>query len=142
MSTFGAIHHLDLNVSDLDLSGRFYERVLSCMGYRRTNLSVPGEPAGFDWVGPADSGRFSLGLYAAQRQHYPHDRYAPGIHHVAFRARDRERVDQLYDVLIEMNAEVLDAPREYPEYEPDYYAVFFLDPDGIKLEYVFIRDAA
>ena len=34
-------------------------------------------------------------------------------------------------------AEILDAPREYPKYEPGYYAVFFLDPDGLKLEYVF-----
>jgi glyoxylase I family protein len=33
---------------------------------------------------------------------------------------------------------VLDAPREYPEYVPGYYAVFFADPDGIKLELVHI----
>jgi glyoxylase I family protein len=36
-----------------------------------------------------------------------------------------------------MKAEILNAPREYPQYEPGYYAVFFLDPDGIKLEFVF-----
>ncbi len=46
-------------------------------------------------------------------------------------------MDELYRTLIEMKAEVLNAPREYPQYEPGYYAGFFLDPDGIKLEYVF-----
>jgi glyoxylase I family protein len=39
-----------------------------------------------------------------------------------------------------MNATILDPPRDYPKYEPGYYAVFFLDPDGIKLEYVFTPD--
>ena len=33
---------------------------------------------------------------------------------------------------------ILDSPREYPEYVPGYYAVFFADPDGIKLELVHI----
>jgi catechol 2,3-dioxygenase-like lactoylglutathione lyase family enzyme len=32
---------------------------------------------------------------------------------------------------------ILDAPREY-DYVPGYYAVFFADPDGIKLEFVHI----
>ncbi len=40
-----------------------------------------------------------------------------------------------------MDAEILDAPAEYPKYGPDYYAIFFLDPDGLKLEYVFTRDS-
>ncbi len=31
---------------------------------------------------------------------------------------------------------VLDPPAEYPEYGPQYYAVFFADPDGMKLEVV------
>jgi hypothetical protein len=39
-----------------------------------------------------------------------------------------------------MNATILDPPRDYPKYEHGYYAVFFLDPDGIQLEYVFTPD--
>ena len=66
-----------------------------------------------------------------------HDSHAPGIHHLALRANRREDVDRLYRALLEMKAEILNAPREYPQYEPGYYAVFFLDPDGIKLEFVF-----
>ena len=62
-----------------------------------------------------------------------HDRYAPGLHHLAFNAESREDVDGLYSFLREMGADILDPPRVY--YEPDYYAVFFADPDGIKLEF-------
>jgi glyoxylase I family protein len=37
----------------------------------------------------------------------------------------------------ELGVRVLDPPAEYPQYAPGYYAVFFADPDGLKLEYVF-----
>jgi glyoxylase I family protein len=141
MRTYGAIHHLDLNVADLEGSARFYGAILTCIGYRRANLSAPGEPEGFDWMAPDARGghRFSIGLYPARRNR-PHDRYAPGIHHLALRAKSREDVDELYRVLLKIKAEILEAPREYPEYEPGYYALFFLDPDGIKLEFVFTND--
>jgi hypothetical protein len=49
-------------------------------------------------------------------------------------------VDELYRMLLEMKAEILNAPCEYPQYEAGYYAVFFLDPDGIKVEYVYTPD--
>lgn len=88
-------------------------------------------------MAPDDGGPlFSIGLYRA-RNSRPHDRHGPGIHHLALRAKSREEVDKLHQVLSKMDAEILDAPREYPQYEPGYYSVFFLDPDGIKLEFVF-----
>ena len=72
----------------------------------------------------------------ASRQH---DRYSPGLHHLAWRADGREDVDRLHALLVERGAEVLDAPAEYPQYNGGrgYYAVFFADADGLKLEYVF-----
>lgn len=56
---------------------------------------------------------------------------------MAFRAADRADVDALYTLLQNIGATVLDAPAEYPQYSEGYYAVFFTDPDGLKLEYVF-----
>ena len=79
---------------------------------------------------------FSIGLYQA-RGSSCHDRYSAGVHHIALTAPSREAVDDLYRVLLDIGAQILDPPREYPKYEPGYYSVFFLDPDGIKLEYVF-----
>lgn len=140
MRTRAPLHHLDLNVSDLDRSRRFYDRVLTHLGYRPVDYSAPGEPVGFDWLTPGDGGRFSIGLYRATHSEGAHERYSPGVHHIALTAKSREDVDALYELLLEMGAQILDAPREYPKYEPGYYAVFFLDPDGIKLEYVFTQD--
>jgi hypothetical protein len=38
-------------------------------------------------------------------------------------------------------AEVLHAPRLWPQYRADYYATFFLDPDGFRLEVAASKDA-
>jgi catechol 2,3-dioxygenase-like lactoylglutathione lyase family enzyme len=129
----GKIHHLDLNVSDLGRSAAFYERVLGQMGYRSVRLDADGH----DWQAPCVDGNFlSIGIYQARHQ-TEHDRYSPGIHHLAFHAQNRAEVDALYALLREIGANVLDPPAEYPQYDEGYYAVFFLDPDGIKLEFVY-----
>jgi catechol 2,3-dioxygenase-like lactoylglutathione lyase family enzyme len=133
------LHHLDLRVSDLELSRVFYDKLLTQLGYRRINYSTPDEPESYDWLAADQVGRFSIGLYLA-RQDTAHDRNAPGVHHIAFAAPSRVAVDDLYHVLTAMGVTILDPPRDYPKYEPGYYAVFFLDPDGIKLEYVFTPD--
>jgi glyoxylase I family protein len=68
-----------------------------------------------------------------------HDRYSPGLHHFAWNAESREEVDRFHELLLERDVEVLDPPAEYG-YEPGYYAVFFADPDGLKLELVHVPD--
>jgi catechol 2,3-dioxygenase-like lactoylglutathione lyase family enzyme len=66
----------------------------------------------------------------------PYDRYAVGLHHLAFAAPTRAAVDERHQWLLSAGAEIESAPREY-DYAPGYYAGFFYDPDGIKLEIVF-----
>jgi predicted lactoylglutathione lyase len=61
------------------------------------------------------------------------------MHHLAFDAESREDVDALHALLVKIGAQVLDAPADYPQYGSGYYAVFFADPDGLKLEYVFYK---
>jgi len=65
----------------------------------------------------------------------PYDRYAVGVHHVAFSAGSRAAVDERTDWLRSAGAVIESGPEEY-DYAPGYYAVFFYDPDGIKLEIV------
>ena len=67
-----------------------------------------------------------------------HDLLAPGLHHVAFAAESQATVDEVGAVLARLGAEILQGPRPY-DHEPDRYAVFFLDPDGIKLEVIHVR---
>jgi len=131
----GSINHLDLTVSDPAVSAPFYERVLAHMGFvpRRLaegNVHLPLFHSTVD-----GQRQMSIALQPARRT-TQHDRHAPGLHHVAFAASSRADVDGLYAVLLEMGATVLDPPADYPQYAPDYYAVFFADPDGLKLEYV------
>lgn len=124
----GRVHHIDLTVSDLPVATDFYDAILPLMGFRR----LPDAAEGPVWTGEL----VEIGLQAA-RQQRSHDRYAPGLHHLAFSASGRPDVDRLYSQLCALGVRVLDAPAEYPAYGPGYYAVFFADPDGIKLEYAY-----
>ncbi len=131
----GRIHHLDLTVKDPWVSAPFYDAVLGFMGYRRAD----GDADGLDWqLHSSGKGFASIGLVAAREPaaDRPHNRSAPGLHHVAWHADSRADVDALYDRLIVIGAVVLDPPAEYPAYGEGYYAVFFADPDGLKLEFV------
>ena len=60
-----------------------------------------------------------------------------GVHHVAFEAPSRFAVDDRADWLSSQGVEIESGPEEY-SYMPGYYAVFFYDPDGIKLEIVHV----
>jgi glyoxylase I family protein len=127
------IHHVDLTVSDLARSRTFYEPVMRYLGYELTR-HTPREVV----FSQADScANTSVRLYAARpgSRGKRYDRYAPGLHHLAFDAESREDVDGLHLLLRELKAEILDPPAVY--YPPNYYAVFFADPDGLKLELAF-----
>jgi catechol 2,3-dioxygenase-like lactoylglutathione lyase family enzyme len=134
--TRGFIHHLDLTVKDPKLSAPFYDAVLGHMGYRRWSE----DETGIDWEHGASPDRLpSVGIFAAKGEGASrrHDRYSPGLHHVAWQADSREDVEALYALLLSIKATVLDPPADYPQYGRGYYAVMFADPDGLKLEYVY-----
>ncbi len=64
-----------------------------------------------------------------------HERYAPGLDHLAFHAESRADVDGLEAALVDAGYTVAEPAREY-DYTPGYYAVAFDDPSGIRLEVV------
>ena len=131
----GTIHHLDLTVRDPWASRSFYAAVLGFMGYRE----VADHDRGYDYDRVGPDGFCSIGIMKAQGPNAgrAHDRYSPGLHHVAWNAASRKDVDDMHALLLKIGAAVLDAPADYPRYGEGYYAVFFADPDGLKLEYVF-----
>lgn len=132
----GTIHHLDLTVRDPSASQSFYDAVLGFLGYRRTKEDARGS----DWDLYDDRDRFvtSIGIARAVGDglSHRHNPYSPGLHHVAWHAASRADVDRLFDLLNQIGATVLDPPADYPQYGLGYYAVFFADPDGLKLEFV------
>jgi glyoxylase I family protein len=132
----GWVHHIDLTVSDLDGSALFYDAVLGFLGYRpgrRTKTWI-------DWDMNSPHCASSVAIRLA-RNNRRHDRYSCGLHHLAWVADSREDVDQLHSRLVEMRATILDPPAEYPQYREGYYALFFADPDGLKLEFVYTPQA-
>jgi catechol 2,3-dioxygenase-like lactoylglutathione lyase family enzyme/diadenosine tetraphosphate (Ap4A) HIT family hydrolase len=125
----GRIHHIDITVSDITRSTAFYDRWLTLMGFARIADCSDGPL----WRGE----HLEVGLQQARNAGAVHDRYSPGLHHLAFAAPDHAAVTSLHERLLEQNVRVLDAPADYANYAPGYFALFFSDPDGIKLEYVF-----
>jgi glyoxylase I family protein len=125
------INHVDLTVTDMARSRAFYQPIMRYWGYEIS--SDRADEMVFSQADAAGVTSFALHPARPGSAGKRHDRYAPGLHHLAFDAASREEVDGLIAILQEIRAEILDPPAVY--YEPDYYAVFFADPDGIKLEF-------
>jgi glyoxylase I family protein len=131
-----AIHHLDLVVSDLERSLGFYRDLLRPMGYVREGEIVGERGERVVYLNQV-AGPGAIGLRERQSDAHPvsFDRYAVGVHHVALTASSRGMVDERAAWMRRHGVTIESGPAEY-EYIPGYYAVFFYDPDGIKLEIV------
>jgi catechol 2,3-dioxygenase-like lactoylglutathione lyase family enzyme len=129
------VDHLDLVVTDLERSLEFYTGLLEPLGFTRTS-EIEGERGErVVYIGGVGVPSVSLRERQSDSHPTPYDRYAVGIHHLAFVASSREQVDERAAWLRDRGAEIESEPREY-DYTPQHYAVFFYDPDGIKLEIV------
>jgi catechol 2,3-dioxygenase-like lactoylglutathione lyase family enzyme len=132
-----ALHHVDLVVSSIERSLPFYRDLLAPLGFHRIG-EVEGERGETIWyLSGADC---SIGLRESQSEG-PFDRYRVGLHHLALEAGSRAVVNERAEWLRTQGAEIESGPEEY-SYVPGYYAVFFYDPDGIKLEIVHVPGLA
>ncbi len=133
------IDHLQITVKDLDAAEKFYDQFLPWLGFdpaRKVKARI--EAHDFDVIEYSHP-RLAFAVTSprqAFRNEEVHRRKPGSLHHLAFKAESREQVDELYRQLLQIRATIVAAPRLYPEYSPDYYAVFFKDPDGIKYELV------
>ena len=120
---FDPLGHIRIAVSNLQESQNFYNILFDELKF----IKVDEE----GWASPE-----GLGVWIIQAAH-PEHRYifeAPGLHHVCFKVESKKMVDDLCNFLVVNSIHVIAPPKSYPQYTPDYYAVFFLDPDGIELE--------
>ena len=133
------VHHVDLVVSSIERSLPFYRDLLAPLGFHRIG-EVEGERGETIWyLWGAGS---SIGLREAQTESEgPYDRYRVGLHHLALEAASRSVVNERAEWLRSQGAEIESGPEEY-WYLPGYYAVFFYDPDGVKLEIVHVPGLA
>ncbi len=128
------VDHVYVAVRDMGRSEEFYDRAMDVLGFRKGRGTIGGDPHLFYY------GRHLVYSLRPAREGTPdHDPYAPGLHHFCFRVVDEEAVDRAARELAEAGVEATE-PRYYPEYGPDYYATFFEDPDGVRLEVMNFRE--
>jgi catechol 2,3-dioxygenase-like lactoylglutathione lyase family enzyme len=123
MTRVVGVDHLSIRVGNFEKSKLFYKRLFGFLGFK-----VEAEyPGAMGWSNGVTL--FWIGQAEGKRKHHTGD---VGLHHYAFRLRSRKDVDELDAFLRDdLKATIVDPAGEYYD---DYYAVFFLDPDGLKLE--------
>ncbi|MDQ3864209.1 MAG: VOC family protein [Actinomycetota bacterium] len=128
------IDHIYVTVSDLESSEEFYDRAMAVLGFRKRKGNIGGDPHIHYY-----NRHFGYSIRPALEHTPGHDPYAPGLHHFCFRVVDEAAVDRTAERLREAGIENTE-PRYYPEYAADYYATFFEDPDGVRLEVMNFRE--
>ena len=121
------IDHLGLQCADSEAAAAFYVRVFAPCGIREEmRIDTPHGPV-IGLSGPAGQPQ----LWVSPMEDTGHRPV-----HLALAAPSREAVDAVAALVHEAGAEILHAAREWPEYHPGYYGVFFRDPDGNNVEAV------
>jgi catechol 2,3-dioxygenase-like lactoylglutathione lyase family enzyme len=125
------IGHIGLNVPDLTAAVKYYDAIAPLVGLEK--YVDHDDECGY---GPANRkpGTY-LFLYKAA-EHGDYSRERSGLQHLAFMVRSRHDVDALHRTVEQLGSTVLSVPREFPQYSMPYYATFWLDPFGFKLEAV------
>jgi catechol 2,3-dioxygenase-like lactoylglutathione lyase family enzyme len=115
------IDHVTLQVSDLARSKLFYEKTFAALGYR---LAFGEE--GIFWAFDIDDGLFEIMQAEA----------APPLTraHVALRVKSKADVDEFHRAALAAGGRDNGRPGPRPQYTPNYYAGFVLDPDGYNIE--------
>ena len=132
--------HVDLVCRDLERSLAFYASVLGPLGLQPPVLFEGERGEQIHYLRFPTAGSGSLGLRQAQEKQ-AFELYAPGLHHLAFRVESEADVEAAHAAAVDAGAEVQHAPRRWPEYHPTYFATFFLDPDGFRVEVASRGDA-
>jgi glyoxylase I family protein len=123
------LDHVYLSVTDMPRSEAFYDSVMAALGFRKGDKAIAGERHAH-YFNP-----FLQVSIRPARSPEAHDSYRAGLHHLCLQAPDERAVNAAHAALEKLGVRAT-APRKYAEYNPDYYATFFEDPDGIRLEIV------
>ena len=116
------LDHVTIGVTDVERSKKFYDRALRPLGIARLYAEAEQyagygiSPKAFFWIGLRDTSQTGS--------------------HIAFTAQDRATVDRFHAEAIAAGGRDNGQPGIRPDYHPDYYGAFVLDPDGHNIEAV------
>ncbi len=126
------LHHIEINIPQYVKNLPFYDRMFGWLGYSSF------ETLGIEYMSTyfVAFPHSYIGIQPAKGEEpYSYEDFKTGINHIALQAKNRKEIETFHkEFLLKEKIEVLDPPQEYPLYAPKYYAVFFLDPCGIKWE--------
>ena len=125
------LHHVSLGALNIEAAARFYDQALAPLGYVRVWTDLrPGQSGQAVGYGPPGSGdKLAIKQVA---QPVPS---IPGFH-LALAAPNREAVNAFHAAAIAAGGTDNGAPGLRPNYGPDYYAAFVIDPEGHRIEAV------
>jgi glyoxylase I family protein len=121
------IDHIYISVLDLQRSEIYYDGLMGVLGFKKNTFLNEG-----DQHIQYYNRHFGFVLRPA-RHGGAHNPLSSGLHHFCFRVETPDTIDTIAVELGKRNIPC-SAPQLYPEYAPDYYAIFFSDPDGLRLE--------
>jgi catechol 2,3-dioxygenase-like lactoylglutathione lyase family enzyme len=126
----GRLHHVEIYVSDLARSKAFWGWLLPYLGYRE----YQSWDKGISYL--LDSTYIVFVQTEERFQNVSYHRCRTGLNHLAFHASSVEEVDKLTELLRARGMTILYEEKHPHAGGPDSYAVFFEDPDRIKVEIV------
>lgn len=128
--TFGAIHHFEINVSNLDSSVNFWGWLLDLLGYK----AHQSWPKGRSWI----LGDTYFVIVQTELTHLDqkYHRKKTGLNHVAFHVNSYDDVINFSQLIAEKGYNILYKDKHPFAGGENYCAVYFEDPDGIKVELV------
>ena len=126
------IDHLSLPVADFERSRAFYDRVLAALGSHRVMDMEESDYVAAGYGGSEHEAAFWIGTGKGLA---PAPQPQEG-QHIAFSAADRAAVDRFHAEGLAAGGRDNGAPGLRPEYHPNYYAAFVIDPDGHHIEAV------
>ena len=133
------IDHVQVTVSNLKNAEPFYDILCEALGFdlsKKIHAYLPElDMEVIEYLDDAYDFGICSPLPEYKNDHI-HRRKPGAVHHIAFRAETREAVDAIYDLLLPLDIEIIDPPQIHRSHGPNYYALFFKDPDGIKYEIV------
>jgi catechol 2,3-dioxygenase-like lactoylglutathione lyase family enzyme len=132
--------HVDLVCRDLEASLAFYAAVFGDLGLQPPHAERGERGEAIYYLRFPHAGSGSIGFRQALKEQ-EFQLYAPGFHHLAIAVERKVDVDLAYHAALAAGAEILHEPRLWPVYHTDYYATFFQDPDGFRIEVAASRDA-
>ena len=118
------IDHIGFNVPDVQAALAYYDELLPLLGYQRFF------PTGYvptDWDGA------QIFIYPAVEEG-DYSRLRTGLSHIGFSVATRDDVDRVHQWAVDRGHEILNAPKNFPEYGEHFYGTYFVDQHKFMIE--------